>query len=51
MPISVATSVLHDGTQRDVPSHPAVTTQSEMKRCNTKAALVGQQDCGNRKLY
>lgn len=51
MLISVATSVLRDGAQQDVPSRPAVTTPSEMKRCNTKAALVGQQDCGNRKLY
>lgn len=46
MLISVATSVLRDGAQQDVPSRPAVTTPSEMKRCNTKAALVGQQDCG-----
>lgn len=43
MLISMATSVLHGGAQQDVPSCPAVTTQSEMKRCNTKEAVLKTQ--------
>lgn len=46
--ISVVTSVLHDGTQQDFSSRPAVTILSEMKRSNTKGELVEEQ--GKRKL-
>lgn len=41
--ISVVTSVLHDGTQQDFSSRPAVTILSEMKRSNTKGELVEEQ--------
>lgn len=42
MQISVATSVLHDGTQQDLSSHPAVTTPSEMKHWwNNKSVEIG----------
>lgn len=49
MLISGATSVLHGGAQQDVPSHPAVTTPSEMTRCNTKAARLEVGICSGRR--
>lgn len=48
--MSVATSVLHDGTQRDLSSNTAVSTPSEMKRCNTKATCVTEEGCRDRQL-
>lgn len=36
MQISVATSVLHDGTQQDFSPHPAVTTPREIKKDATQ---------------